>query len=96
MIMELQVLPVPAGTATDRYRNIDAAIALVAASGLPYEVGALGTCVEGPADAIWELARAAHEAALGSDVGSCVTVIKIADGPSLPATMGELTAAHRR
>ena len=55
MIMEIQVLPTPMGTADEPYAYVDAAIAAIAGSGLAYEVGALGTVVEGEADDIWDL-----------------------------------------
>ena len=41
-----------------------AAIAVIEASGLAYEVGALGTTVEGSPDELWTLVRAVHEATL--------------------------------
>ena len=55
MIVELQCLASPAGTPDDPYRHIDAAIAVVQGSGLKYEVGALGTTVEGEPDEVWPL-----------------------------------------
>jgi uncharacterized protein YqgV (UPF0045/DUF77 family) len=95
MIMELQVLPAPAGTDADGYARIDAAIAVIADSGLVYEVGPLGTSVEGPPDALWSLARRVHEAPLAAGAHSCVTIIKIGDGPAIPAKMSDLTGPHR-
>ena len=41
MLMEIQCLARPVGTPEDRYKHVDAAIAVVQASGLRYEVGAL-------------------------------------------------------
>jgi uncharacterized protein YqgV (UPF0045/DUF77 family) len=35
-------------------------------SGLRYEVGALGTTLEGDVDAVWTTLRAAHEATMES------------------------------
>ena len=43
LIAEIQVAPSPPGTADDPHAHVEAAIAVIAASGLPYEVGALGT-----------------------------------------------------
>ena len=62
MIAEVQCIPSPAGTPQDAYQHVDAAIAAIADSGLPYEVGALGTTLEGAPDAVWDAIRAAHEA----------------------------------
>lgn len=95
MIMEIQVLPAPPGTADDTYAHVDAAIALIAASGLVYEVGPLGTSIEGPPDLLWPLARAVHEAALVAGAEATVSVIKVADGQRVPDTMAALTGGHR-
>lgn len=79
MLAEIQVLPQPLGTDADRYAHVDAAIAVVEAAGLTYEVGALGTTVEGPPDRVWPLLRAVHEATLAAGAEGCVTVIKVAE-----------------
>ena len=79
MLAEIQVLPQPLGTEADRYAHVDAAIAVIEAAGLTYEVGALGTTVEGPPDAVWPLLRAVHEATLAAGAQGCVTVIKVAE-----------------
>jgi len=96
MIIELQVLPRPSGTDSDRHANVEAAIAVLASSGLEYEVGALGTTIEGPPDAVWALLREAHEATLANGAEFVISMVKIAesagdDGP----TMGGLTAKFR-
>lgn len=95
MIMELQVLPAPAGTAANRFAHIDAAIAVIGASGLSYEVGPLGTSVEGTADELWALARRVHEAPMDAGARTCVCIIKVADGPDLPDRMSALTDPYR-
>ena len=79
MIIEVQCLPQPLGTPGDRYAHVDAAIAVIHASGLPYEVGALGTTVEGSPDELWPLLRAVHEATLAAGAVAEVTVIKVAE-----------------
>jgi uncharacterized protein YqgV (UPF0045/DUF77 family) len=96
MLVEIQVLPTPMGTADDPYRHVDAAIAVIQAGGLPYEVGALGTTFEGAADDAWSVARRAHEACLAAGAQAVVTVVKLAqstdDGGG---RMAELTAKFR-
>ena len=52
MIAEIQVAPSPAGTAEDPHAHVEAAIAVIQASGLRYEVGALGTTLEGDDDLV--------------------------------------------
>ena len=77
MIAEIQVLPRPAGTADDRYKFVDAAIAVIQASGLRYEVHALGTVVEGPPDKIWPLLQAVHQATLEAGAERTLSIIKV-------------------
>lgn len=80
MIAEIQCLPSPSGTPADPYANVDAAIAVIAASGLRWEVGPLGTSVEGSPDELWTVLRAAHEATMAAGATGVVTVLKLAEG----------------
>ena len=98
MIVELQCLASPAGTPDDPYRHIDAAIAVVQGSGLKYEVGALGTTVEGEPDEVWPLMRQVHEACLNAGAAGLVTVIKVeqasrVDGPTIDSLTGKFREA---
>ncbi len=98
MIVELQCLASPAGTPDNPYRHIDAAIGVVQDSGLNYEVGALGTTVEGEPDEIWPLLRQAHEACLNAGAEGLVTVIKVeqtarVDGPTIDSLTGKFREA---
>jgi uncharacterized protein YqgV (UPF0045/DUF77 family) len=97
VLAEIQVLPNPLGTDEVPYHHINAAIARIAASGTRYEVGALGTTVEGPPDAVWQVLRAAHDAVLASGAGQLVTIIKVAESATDDAglTIERLTRAHR-
>ena len=74
---EIQVIPRPAGTADDRYKHVDAAIAVIQASGLHYEVHALGTVVEGPPEKIWPLLQAVHQATLEAGAERTLSIIKV-------------------
>lgn len=97
MIVEIQCLPTPAGDGDGRYAHVDAAIARIQQAGVNYEVGALGTTVEGEPDVVWPLLRDVHEACLRSGATSVITVIKVAQGApagSAP-TMDALTAPWR-
>lgn len=80
MIAEIQVIPRPAGTAGDRYRHVDAAIAAIQASGLKYEVHALGTVIEGPPEKIWPLVQAVHQATLDAGAERTLSIVKISSG----------------
>lgn len=93
MIAEIQVLPNPPGTVDDRYKHVEAAIAVIDQSGLHYEVDALGTTLEGEPDDVWRVLRAVHEATLRAGAESVVTVVKVAQSPGL--TMNGLTGKFR-
>ena len=75
-IAEIQVIPRPAGTAGDRYKHVDAAIAVIQASGLRYEVHGMGTVIEGPPEKIWPLLQAVHQATLEAGAESTLSMIK--------------------
>ena len=92
MIAEIQVAPSPPGTEENPHAHVEAAIAVIQASGLRYEVGALGTTLEGEADEVWATLRAAHEAMLAAGATSGLSHLKVA---SVNRTMGSLTAKFR-
>jgi uncharacterized protein YqgV (UPF0045/DUF77 family) len=94
MIVEIQCLPTPAGTDDRRYAHVEAAIAQIQRSGVRYEVGALGTTLEGDPDAVWPLLRAVHGACLNSGADSVISVIKIAQARD-PISMDALVADYR-
>ena len=80
MIAEIQVIPRPAGTASDRYKHVDAAIAVIQSSGLKYEVHGLGTVIEGPSEKIWPLLQAVHQATLNAGAERTLSIIKVSSG----------------
>jgi uncharacterized protein YqgV (UPF0045/DUF77 family) len=88
MIVEIQCIPTPSGTAGRRYAHVEAAIARVQQSGVRYEVGALGTTLEGESDVIWPLLRDVHTACLDSGAESVITVIKVAETARPDARLG--------
>jgi uncharacterized protein YqgV (UPF0045/DUF77 family) len=92
VIAEIQVAPSPPGTAEDPHAHVEAAIRVIAASGLRYEVGALGTTIEGADDEVWATLRAAHEAMLAAGATAGISHLKIA---SVNRTMDSLTAKFR-
>lgn len=96
MIAEIQCLPSPSGTDSDPHAYVEAAIAVIAGSGLHYEVGPLGTTLEGGPDEVWSVVRRAHEAALAAGATSALAVVKIAELRGAGATtMDELTRKFR-
>ena len=92
VIAEIQVAPSPPGTDDNPHAYVEAAIAVLQNSGLRYEVGALGTTLEGEADAVWDTLRAAHEAMLIAGANGGLSHVKIA---SVQRTMGSLTEKFR-
>jgi uncharacterized protein YqgV (UPF0045/DUF77 family) len=96
MIVEIQVLPSPSGTADNPHEHVEAAIAVIAASGLHYEVGPLGSTLEGDPDDVWAVLRRAHEAVFAAGAHSSIAVLKVAElrGPGAK-TMDDLTRKFR-
>lgn len=71
----VQVLPL----VEDVYPVVDRAIAVIAQSGVRYEVGPMETVMEGPLDRLLEVARAAHLACFEAGAARVMTIIKIGD-----------------
>jgi uncharacterized protein YqgV (UPF0045/DUF77 family) len=92
VIAEIQVAPTPAGTPDDPHAHVEAAIAVIKASGLRSEVGALGTTLEGDADTVWATLRAAHEAMLAAGATSGISHVKVA---TVNRSIESLTAKFR-
>ncbi|HJP40155.1 MAG TPA: thiamine-binding protein [Dehalococcoidia bacterium] len=83
------------GTAESKYAHIEAAIALIEQSGLTYEVGALGTTVEGPPDVLWHLMRRVHESVLRSGAEGTMTVLKVEETATAGPSIADLTGKFR-
>jgi len=92
VIAEIQVAPSPPGTTENPHAHVEAAIAVIQGSGLRYEVGALGTTLEGDADEVWATLRAVHEAMLAAGATGGLSHIKVA---SVNRTMDSLTHKFR-
>lgn len=88
--LAIQVLPL----VEDPIPVIDQAIAVIAESGVRYEVGPMETVMEGPLDQLLAVARAAHLTCLQSGVKHVVTQIKIVDSPT-GTTIDEKVAKYR-
>jgi uncharacterized protein YqgV (UPF0045/DUF77 family) len=81
MVADIQVIPFPAGTPENQYAHVDAAIAVLAASGLKTTVHGLGTTIEGPADVVWETVRRAFDACLAAGASKELMMLKLYEGP---------------
>ena len=86
----VQVLPLT----EDAFPVVDSAIAVIAASGVKYEVGAMETVMEGTLDQLLDVAKAAHLACLEAGAGKVVTIIKIGDSPQ-GTTIDEKVGKYR-
>lgn len=89
--VDIQVLPIAAG---DVYALVDRAIGVIQESGLKYEVGPMGTTVEGGLDSCLEVAKAAHRACFVDGAPAVVTIIKIGEAVG-GSSMTEKTAKFR-
>lgn len=75
--VSFQVLPGGLAAKADVYAAVDAAIAVVAASGLPYVVSPMETTLEGEYDAVMAVIKQAQEAVIAAGARSVFTSIKI-------------------
>ena len=86
IIAAFQVLPVGVD---DLYACVDAAIEVVQASGLPYDVGSFETTIEGEYDQIMAVIKQAQAACFDYGAHSVICNIKIAN-----SSAGTTIAAH--
>jgi len=76
IVAEFSVMPLAEGSLRPFVRT---AVAEIEKSGLVYEVGAMGTTVEGELDEVIAAISNAHRAVLAAGAGRVVTSIKIDD-----------------
>jgi uncharacterized protein YqgV (UPF0045/DUF77 family) len=81
--LAIQCLPKTDGDRHEAYRLVDAAIAVIAESGLPYMVCPFETVIEGPLDRVFEVARLAHEAILAAGSPCVSSYIKVVTGEDI-------------
>ena len=92
--LAMQVLPINAGAKQDVFTAVDKAIAVIAASGVKYEVGPFETTMEGEIPMLWELAMEAHRAVKDSGISSVITYIKLSESDE-PMSIEEKVSKHR-
>lgn len=88
--VSVQVLPL----IEDVFAVVDKAIAVIASSGVKYEVGPMETVMEGELDRLLEVAKAAHLACFEAGAPRVVTIIKIGDAVG-GTTIEEKVAKYR-
>lgn len=74
VVAEFSVVPAVSGSLRP---YVKAAVAAVTRSGLKFEVGAMGTTLEGELDEVLTAIKQAHRAVLDAGAGRLVTSIKI-------------------
>lgn len=79
--VSFEVLPGGIADKAAVYRAVDAAIDVVAQSGLPYKVGAMETTVEGDYDTVMALIKQAQDAVLAAGADRVFTLIKVDYNP---------------
>jgi len=92
-IMGIQVIPKVLDP-DDHYPAVEAAIAVVEASGVNYEVGAVGTTMEGDLDQLLEIVKDIQIALIDRGSPSVISQIRLfhtTDG----STIGSLTGKFR-
>jgi uncharacterized protein YqgV (UPF0045/DUF77 family) len=77
------------------YYLVDEAIALIKASGLQYEVGAMSTTVEGPLEEILALVPALQERLFSLGAARVLTTLRIDAQKNGPLTMESKFGKHR-
>lgn len=92
-LMNIQIIP-KAYDVDDVYPAVEAAIALVEQSEMSYEVGALGTTVQGDIDGLLELAKAMNKVIVERGCKSVISQIRVYLGNE-PITMDGLTDKFR-
>ncbi len=79
--VSFEVLPGGLAAKKDVYEAVDAAIAVVAQSGLRYKVSPMETTVEGEYDDVMALIKQAQEAVLAAGADRVFTFVKIDYNP---------------
>ncbi|MEB3327772.1 MAG: MTH1187 family thiamine-binding protein [Candidatus Sericytochromatia bacterium] len=92
IVAELTIIPT--GEADVR-RYVEAALAVVRASGLRHEVDALGTTLEGELDDVLRVARDAHRAVLRAGAGRAFTELRLDERQGQHVTIERETRAYR-
>jgi len=92
IIMALQVIPKVEESRI--YEVVDEAIKVIAASGVPYEVGPMETTMEGDPDQLWAIIKEAQEACIRAGASRAMANIKMDYVPT-GSTIGEKIDKYR-
>lgn len=94
MLIHVHVSPTPMGDEDGKYTCVEGAIRVIEESGLEYQVGALGTTVQGPAEKMWPLMQELHNACFTAGAETVMTHIRLLQSKDdvIEASMSELAS----
>ncbi|MEX2512632.1 MAG: thiamine-binding protein [Cyclobacteriaceae bacterium] len=93
--INLGIQIVPKSKKLDTYQLVDKAIAVIAASGVKYEVTPFETVMEGPEDHLMDIAKKAQQAVLDAGADEILVYYRMQIRPSGDVTMDEKVLKHR-
>lgn len=93
--INLGIQIVPKSKTLDSYPLVDKAIAVIAASGVKYEVTPFETVMEGPEDQLMAIARKAQDAVLAAGADEILVYYRMQIRPDRDVSMDEKTHPHR-
>jgi uncharacterized protein (TIGR00106 family) len=86
MIAQLSIYPLGEGTSVGRF--VKKGVAVIEASGLPYEVGGMSTSVEAPdLDTLFDLIKKVHAAHLAEGAQRVIIDLRVDDRRDTKATI---------
>ena len=96
VLAEIQVMPSKLGAeTTELYSLVDRAIEAIKASGVRYEVGALGTTIEGEYEQVVHALLAAHRAVLDAGADAAQTNMRLVERRDGDVIMDDKIAKYR-
>lgn len=94
MVCNVSLQVIPKVPDEDVYDVVDAVIAHIDATGLPYEVGPMETTIEGELSQLLQIVEAAQEICVTRGATRVLSMVKIDYRPG-GITMAEKTGRHR-
>ncbi|WP_162416140.1 thiamine-binding protein [Cyclobacterium roseum] len=93
--INLGIQIIPKSNTLDSYQLVDQAIAVIAASGVKYEVTPFETVMEGPEDQLMAIAKKAQEAVLAAGAEEILVYYRMQIRPDQDVSMDAKTNPHR-
>lgn len=93
--INLGIQIIPKHKTLDSYQLVDQAIAIIAASGVKYEVNPFETVMEGPEDQLMAIAKKAQEAVLAAGAEEILVYYRMQIRPGQDVSMDDKTNPHR-